>query len=1128
MPSASVPRSEPPLHASKSFVSQYYEGACWLFEGAEGSKHGPYCLSDLYAWHQQGYLPYTTTIYHLENKVQPLPLMSAIHSWQRGSIAIDSLSNGSNSEASLGLGIISEVSETVSSELHLGIMKTARRVILEEIITKVITEFASSAKKLRNMKAESSTPTPLGMLSSLDKTEVAGKANHITKLDHEGILLASADAAAGGSVPRYPTRMMKSVGGIENFLASHSAVCRLLFNHTTETIWKDVFDETVADYASCWRGSKIWEVPPEMSRDELMGLMTSPLEPELSKQQDYFGSVDCPPGFEMMMANTVNLIVSAPVASSAITVSELHERTNYSADLDSIVRFVGSELHMSARNSLNDYFDGFIEEELSRLFGSSTNKMLHEENLGSSFHSRCGVGASDKIDKLLSGSSCCQSSGSGSLEARFPLLIYMSLIYWLLLSPVWPEGNGSKMREFIAMTLCRQKLHNVVLEEWMFLLCGFLHQFVASWHFPGKMKGIKGTLTCVSGDCKEESASLRPSQVDLREKDKSQLGLEQHTYFRKKIIKKNSGSLSQCAGTNLLIVPALKQRKREVPEKPSNPPKIEEQRITKKRRLAKYQNNSKETNAKNVSCSKKLSNEVACFPDAVPSTTNQKDSKRMKAPNVVEHLRGFKEGLNTFKDGIRDPVNTKKGMTKYFVKMEAMQVTKKLNSKIAESNYDENSSQEGKQGLVYPNREDSSTGDQESVKHGSASKGMKKPEKIKADGGKKDFSSIKEGIVSAIGSMRDDDNCAFASQGRKKIRKTEMSESKKRNNTVNERTRDGGGHAREDSKQYLEKADGSSKSSILKRKRIKKPELAHLGNISMLGASRNAVSKLSVTEKLKSGKFTKRVASKPYPVSNGCARTSIDGWEWHKWSIRASPAEKARIRGSHDFFSKNMGAENNTFLRFGKGLSARTNRIKMRNLLAAAEGTDLLKPSQLKVRKKRLHFQRSKIHAWGLVALEPIEAEDFVIEYVGELIRSKISDIREQRYEKMGIGSSYLFRLDDGYVVDATKRGGIARFINHSCEPNCYTKVITVDGQKKIFIYAKRHINVGEELTYNYKFPLEEEKIPCNCGSKRLCFNLLVLVCFIASMLRLHSNKLFWMPQTRNIGLDERPMIWQR
>lgn len=208
-----------------------------------------------------------------------------------------------------------------------------------------------------------------------------------------------------------------------------------------------------------------------------------------------------------------------------------------------------------------------------------------------------------------------------------------------------------------------------------------------------------------------------------------------------------------------------------------------------------------------------------------------------------------------------------------------------------------------------------------------------------------------------------------------------------------------------------------------------------------------------VVTKSKSSKYR---TSSAYPKSYGCARTSINGWEWHKWSISATPSERTRVRGSTLRHAQSRGSEINVSqISNSKGLSARTNRVKMRNLLAAADGADLLKATQLKARKKRLRFQQSKIHDWGLVALEPIDAEDFVIEYVGELIRSSISDIRERQYEKMGIGSSYLFRLDDGYVVDATKRGGIARFINHSCEPNCYTKVISVEGQKKIFIYAK-------------------------------------------------------------------------
>ncbi|MED6171529.1 hypothetical protein PIB30_041507 [Stylosanthes scabra] len=122
------------------------------------------------------------------------------------------------------------------------------------------------------------------------------------------------------------------------------------------------------------------------------------------------------------------------------------------------------------------------------------------------------------------------------------------------------------------------------------------------------------------------------------------------------------------------------------------------------------------------------------------------------------------------------------------------------------------------------------------------------------------------------------------------------------------------------------------------------------------------------------------VKSKPLnlcPRSDGCARTSI-----------------ARVRGISCVQNKCIDSDNIlSQLSNNKGLSARTNRMKLRNLLAAAdEGADLLKVPQVKARKKRLRFQRSKIHDWGLVVMEPIEAEDFVIEYVGELTNSS-SDI---------------------------------------------------------------------------------------------------------------------------------------
>ncbi|KAL1492736.1 hypothetical protein ABEB36_010945 [Hypothenemus hampei] len=127
---------------------------------------------------------------------------------------------------------------------------------------------------------------------------------------------------------------------------------------------------------------------------------------------------------------------------------------------------------------------------------------------------------------------------------------------------------------------------------------------------------------------------------------------------------------------------------------------------------------------------------------------------------------------------------------------------------------------------------------------------------------------------------------------------------------------------------------------------------------------------------------------------------------------------------------------------------------------------------------------RSKIHGKGLFCLRDIESGEMVIEYAGEVIRSILTDKREKFYNSKGIGC-YMFRVDDNFVVDATMKGNAARFINHSCDPNCYSKVVEIMGHKHIIIFALRRISSGEELTYDYKFPFEEDKIPCTCGARR-------------------------------------------
>nr|XP_050049068.1 proline-rich protein 36-like [Dermacentor andersoni] len=134
--------------------------------------------------------------------------------------------------------------------------------------------------------------------------------------------------------------------------------------------------------------------------------------------------------------------------------------------------------------------------------------------------------------------------------------------------------------------------------------------------------------------------------------------------------------------------------------------------------------------------------------------------------------------------------------------------------------------------------------------------------------------------------------------------------------------------------------------------------------------------------------------------------------------------------------------------------------------------------------KATVGVYRSLIHGRGLYSKRDIDAGEMVIEYAGQVIRSVLTDKRERLYESRGIGC-YMFRIDEDQVVDATTHGNAARFINHSCDPNCYSKVIAVFGQKHIIIYALRKIHKGEELTYDYKFPKEDVKIPCSCGARR-------------------------------------------
>ena len=133
---------------------------------------------------------------------------------------------------------------------------------------------------------------------------------------------------------------------------------------------------------------------------------------------------------------------------------------------------------------------------------------------------------------------------------------------------------------------------------------------------------------------------------------------------------------------------------------------------------------------------------------------------------------------------------------------------------------------------------------------------------------------------------------------------------------------------------------------------------------------------------------------------------------------------------------------------------------------------------------ERLAVRRSHIHGWGLYTRVDLKKDDFVIEYVGQVIRNSVADKREIYYDEAGVGSCYLFRIDDDCIVDATRRGHIGRFINHCCTPNAYARTVEIGKHtRKIVIIALKDLKAGEEVMYDYKFPIEDDKVPCYCGA---------------------------------------------
>ena len=134
-------------------------------------------------------------------------------------------------------------------------------------------------------------------------------------------------------------------------------------------------------------------------------------------------------------------------------------------------------------------------------------------------------------------------------------------------------------------------------------------------------------------------------------------------------------------------------------------------------------------------------------------------------------------------------------------------------------------------------------------------------------------------------------------------------------------------------------------------------------------------------------------------------------------------------------------------------------------------------------------LKKSKIHGIGVVASQDIKKNTKIIQYIGEKINKKEGDRRSaeriKKYlNKKNEGSVYIFELNNKFDIDGSPLYNKARYINHSCNPNCEVDII----DNQIWIISIKKIKKGEELNYDYGYPFDKDDYKdhiCKCRSKK-------------------------------------------
>ncbi|KAK3006144.1 hypothetical protein RJ639_016222 [Escallonia herrerae] len=134
-------------------------------------------------------------------------------------------------------------------------------------------------------------------------------------------------------------------------------------------------------------------------------------------------------------------------------------------------------------------------------------------------------------------------------------------------------------------------------------------------------------------------------------------------------------------------------------------------------------------------------------------------------------------------------------------------------------------------------------------------------------------------------------------------------------------------------------------------------------------------------------------------------------------------------------------------------------------------------------REKKIRVVKTELCGWGVEAAESINKGDFVIEYIGEVINDALCEQRLWDMKHRGLQNFYMCEIRKDFTIDATFKGNVSRFLNHSCDPNCNLEKWQVEGETRVGVFAAQCIKAGEPLTYDYRFVQFGPEVKCDCGA---------------------------------------------